>query len=337
VQQAGLGLLAVRVAESLLFGCAATMATLAAAVSTGVRPGLPGAWCVALLAGTAAGLAWWLEHRRERHGLARLLDRRLHHQGALLAAHDAEQRGRDTACARLLRRRVLDRLRAREAVRSILPPLAPPVIAPLLGAFLLAGAIERTRAAERLALPDPERLAAGLSAQLGGIRAEAAEGETEAVDPSAVRALFGLEERARALQAGLEAGAPAPDLQAEIRALDRGLFEQAARLGAHPELEKELSAARAWLDGTRAALEAQLAEGAGAPGAGDRAGRPVAGGGGALSPIPSTDRSAPGGPRASTPEPASSATGTWWSGEHDPVVERWIESRRDALSSPGED
>lgn len=336
VQHVRRALAALRGAESALVAVSAALVTLAAAVRGDVPLAARGAWCVAALAGLAAGGAWWLEHAPRRRGgsgaLVLELDRRLRHQGALAAAHDAERRGADSPLARLLAQRVLARLRAREALSAVLPPLLPPVAAPVAGALLLALALAREEALAPGSASDPARLADGLLGGLERLR-EAAGGAS-----GDAQALRRLEADARELQADLERGRAAPGSLERVLELERALAERAGALGASPAARRELSAVQAWLDGTREAVARALGpEAPGAAGAGQASGSVVTD-----APPPGTMAPSPGPSGGATEratgrdEPAGAALGSWWPPRHDAVVERWVESRRRALAAPAD-
>jgi hypothetical protein len=266
VRHARRGLAAARAGEAVLFGAAALGFGLAAAAWTGAGLERADAWAAAAVCALCAGAAWWGEHRRSAADVARALDRRLRHQGALVTAFEVEDRGvpgspgPPGSLGRLLVVHVLERLRKREALHALRPGLALPVAAPLAGAAVLAGVLQA------VAVEPPPRSVAvvtrGLVGRLGDTL-DAAFAD-ESADLELVRALRAAVAEARDLAAELraaeEAGiAPPPDAARRLEELDRTLADLAGEAGGEPasaaDLRAELAEARSWLDALRGGLE----------------------------------------------------------------------------------
>jgi len=260
VRHARFGLAAARLGEAVLFGAAALCLTLAAAVWNGAGLSRADAWLLAVASAACAAGSWWLEHRRSSDEVARTLDRRLRHQGALVTAYELESR--DDAprgeLARLLVAQVLTRLRKREAVHALRPGLALPVAAPLVGAALLAFALEARRVE-----PPPNRLASVAGGLVGSVEGALHGVMTdEDVDLEFVRGLRAAVgdardlEREIAAQEAAETGdaAAAAEQLTRLAEVDRKLVDL-AREARDPELRAEISEARTWLDALRDGLE----------------------------------------------------------------------------------
>jgi hypothetical protein len=363
VHHARRGLGAARAGEAALFGATALCLALAAAVRAGAGLGRVDAWVAAAACAACAGLAWWIEHRRTPAEIARRLDERLRHQGALVTAFEEEHRVAPAGSApasplgAVLIAHVLARLRRREALRALRPGLALPVAAPLAGAAVLALALQLARVE-----PPASPLAAvsgGLVGRVEGtLRGVLGAGDAGDVDLAVVGELRGAVGEARALAnavAGVEAKKPAPpDLDARLAALDRKLADLAtAERG--PDLRAEISAARSWLDALRRGLGAEppAADPEGAPepgpagvdpgtadpavasGGGDgtmSGSTSPAGGGDAPSALPPDAGAGAGGGELSAGGAAETgaADGTWWPAAHDEIVRRWLERVRAA-------
>lgn len=327
-------------AESALVGVAAALLTSAAAVLEGGKPLEPvGA---ALVAALCAAGAWWLEQVRDRAEVVRELDRRLRHHGALLTAHELEQRpGPRAPLEELVCTRVLARLRFDEAVRALFPPLFVPVAAPVAAGLALLFAVE-SRPIEPVAPVDFAHLAAGLEQALamGGIDAGAAGLRGEDEDGSLSRAqaeeVFAALGARRALPYRAEDWTREPEaVRARVAELEAELHELSTRVERTSELGTRLEAARPWLDALRAGLERSAGGSAGLPMAGTagEAGTGPTGDGtitgsppGARSSDPATSPS-PGARPAPAPLLGTQA-GTWWPPEYDGLVSRWVELSR---------
>ena len=337
VRRTHLGLSAARWGESVLLGVAALCLMLAVARIEGVGPGSLEIWSVALLAGALAGASWRLAHRLDEHEVARAIDRRLRHRGALLTAYEIEQRDVRTPLARILCARVLGRLRTREALQALAPPLALPLVAPLAAAALLALVLERNRAD---GTAPPVDMSAAVQ-ELEGLAVQALAARDEgAVDSATVRELITLRRRVESLAGAVGRGEKAPEKTLEeIEALDRELGALVPRVRRDPEIAGRLEAGRPYLDAARMGLSGSRRE----PGAGEgeiggeSGGASLTGGEGHGTMTGSSD---PGTHPETVAEPrdpsderaaseAGSIAGSWWAEEYDEIVARWIEILRD--------
>jgi hypothetical protein len=324
------GLAAARSAECILIGASALCLTLAAAAASGAALGAVDAWGVAIGCGALASGAWWLEHRRAPAQVARAIDRARALEGALITAWEVEARG--DAVGRALGLRVLRRLTARDALRAVLPFTAPLLALPFAAAALLAVALDAGRDA---------RGGAGLAPITGRLESQlAGAGAGEAADAAGVSTaerheLADLARRAEALERARANGDwTAEETLEELRDLGEAVERVRRALPARSALRRRLEQARGTLDTALAAL----GEGSGAPGGEDLRGEAGGAGTGAAA------QGMMGGPPnpvegpAAGPEVAAGGGGAgvvggrWWPGEHDEIVERWVESRR----RPGE-
>lgn len=343
VRHAHLALAVARWGESFLFLAAGLCLTLAAAALSGAALDRPGAWVVAALGGLCAGAGWGIEHFQRPAAVARELDRRLRHQGGLLTAFELEREQVVTPMALLVVRRECARLRTREAVRVMFPPLALPVAAPLVGAALLALALSRSQPELPAAL-DLGQLTRGMLAAVGSAYEDGlnADGDgslesgvgREVMD--AVREIQRLEQLAGALQ---ERPAEARE---ELERLDRRLAELTPRLARDPELAGRVDAARNWLDAALMGLEDAGSSAGQSPGSGpDLTAGSADGtmassaGGGAGGADPSGPDVPAGGEDAAQSRPelpfageAGTTAESWWPPEYDGIVAGWIELRR---------
>lgn len=334
---------AARAGESALFFAAGALLARAAAALSGVRADDPEGWALYALAGLLAALAWWLEHPVDGRALAGELDRRLRHQGALVTALELEARARAlSAMEALVRERVLERLRPKEALRATLPALFLPLAAPVCAGLLLALAVERTRESPAQSQAELGRLAAGLDAALGPAAGDAwSAEEAGTLDSRALRETLDLLDRgAEVARRALEPGADPAASREELRALERELAALSSRLPRPSDLRAHVEEARAWSDALATELERE--GGAGAPASIDAAasgGQPSGGASGALvaggelerpSPVPARGPPAGGVQPASSTAPGS-GEGSWWPPEYDGVVRRWVELRREEL------
>lgn len=364
------GLEAASWGESALLGAAALLGTLAAAVVSGAELARAATWGVALVGAAAAGGSWRLEHRSSVRGVALALDRRLRHQGALVTAWELERRGAaSSGLGAAVRARVLERLRAGEAVRALLPPLLLPLAAPFLAAVALALALE-TRGREAAGGGDLGALGHGLAEALAGAHLAVLEaGEVGAIGSSDARDALATVRRVQVLGRDLEG----PGERAEAAEVDRLSSELAGiqrRLDVGPpegrRLAAELDELRPWLDAARAELarreaaaaprslggaggaEPGGAEGGDAGGPADGAGAVPGGSGDAPGPVnrmaPTPSDGTMAGPVERTPDPiapvpapgdpeAGTIAGAWWPPEHDEIVRRWVDARAAALGS----
>jgi hypothetical protein len=340
VGRTAFSLRATRAVESGLFLVAAALLVRAAVEWQGdPDPSRGEVWALAVLTGALAALGWWREHPVSDAGLARELDGRLRHHGALLTAWELERRGGEPRpMERLVARRVLERLRLREALHAVLPPLFVPVAAPVAAALVLLLVIE-ARPGPSAVHADPARLGTGLELSLdeaiGRLRAAASDG---LVDPAEAEAAI------RRLRESLTAARATTGLDREkaLTRLDTDLarLEASGREAAGPARESDWSSARAWLDALRQATPdgapgtsrgtggmkgAGLAPG---PGNGIMSGSAT---GSESPPIPSVTPSLPDVAAPLVP-PSAGPTGggtRWWPSADDALVEAWLERSSD--------
>ena len=352
VERTRLGLVAARAAESFLLAVSAAATTMAVLVLE--APGPPSlasldSWCLALVAGAFCGAGWHLEHRLDAFEVARALDRRLRHQGGLVTAFELENRGADAPMARLLVARVLFRLRAGEALRSMFPPLAVPVAAPILGIGLLAFALEegRVRSDAGAALSE---FTLGMAEALELVEAGVLVSDPDTDRPRREHAdrVLAAARRARDLARRSASLAERPDeAWRELGALDDELADLTARLVDRPALREGLEQARAWAAAARMGLDPEagasgVAAGNGAVASGGEEGtmsgsqpRGTEPDPGAAPPIEAVDPEHPdssSGAGSDDPDPWSpqevGTIGSYWPPEYDGVVSGWIELRR---------
>ena len=349
VRRSHFGLSAARWGESVLIGAGALCVTLAAAaVRTGAIAGFD-MWCVAVLGGALAGASWRLEHHRDLAAVARVLDRKLRHRGALVTAYETEERRQNGPLAVLLQGHVLHRLRTRDALHAIAPSLVLPLAVPLVGVALLALALEGTSVEETGLFLDP----GDLVGEIDGLRVEAlAAGEEGMLDDATVRDLNRLQRKVEDLAHALGRAADDPArLRAEIEAVDRELVDLGARTAEDPALAARLEAVRPYLDAARMGLADRAApgdraEGAAGAGGGETGDASLTGKGGHGTIPGSSDRGAeradPTSPETNSPDvPPSpvvgegseegSIAGRWWADEYDEIVAGWVEHQRRAL------
>lgn len=333
------GLCAALLAESLLIGVAAALGTATAAVLEGGTPF--SSLGAALVAALCAGAAWWLEQVRDRGEVVRELDRRLRHHGALLTAHELEERpGPRAPLEELVRARVLVRLRLDEAVRALFPPLLVPLGAPVAAGLALLFAVE-SRPSAPVVPVDFAHLAAGLEQALAmggldaastGLPGEDEDGGLSRAQAEEVLAALGAR---RALPHRDEEWTRQPEaVRARVDELEAELATLSARVEPGSELARRLEAARPWLDALRTGLErtAGLAPGPTAPGTAGEAGTGPTADGTISGSSPRAEGSDPAtGPSGAAPLPApllGTQAGTWWPPEYDGLVARWVELSR---------
>jgi hypothetical protein len=308
-----------------------------------------GAAFVELLCGALCAATWWLEHRVELGSTARELDRRLGHRGALATAFELEQSrmGELSSMEELVRLRVLERLRTRQAVRAVFPSLLLPLGAPAVAALGLVLLTD----AHRAALPapaDPVALAAGLARALalGTLEPETAglegAGEDGGLSREQLERLGEVLRAPSALPRTIEEWTRAPEAVRErLAELDRRITDLAREVAPGSELRARLEEARTWLDALRTSSAAspggpsgtELAGGSGTGGATKPPANGTISGSKAPTDVPPTPR---------TIDPALPSTGAAgaaqlglqagnaWPSEYDDVIERWIELSRAA-------
>lgn len=336
---------ATRRVEGLLFLAAGALAVRCAALLSGptVEDGAELAG-LCVLAGLLCGVAWLREHPVEEPVVARALDERLRFHGALATAWDVERRRRAgcTPMEELVRARVLERLRAPDALRVLFPPLFVPIAAPTLAGLGLVLLLDARRAPEASGA-DFRALAAGLEQALamGGLDAQSTGLVPEDPDGSLTRA------QVEDLTAALHVRAQLPyrdedwttdpeRVRERLAEADRRLAELGARAEPGSELHRRLEEGRTWLDAMRMGLAAAPAEGGSEEGNGSGApGGTTDGADGTISrppdrpePPPMTSTTSPGA-AAGVPLPALGLQSSgWWPSEYDALVERWVERTR---------
>lgn len=251
-----------RTAEAVLVAAGVGLVTAAAAVAEGLPLRDPVTWCLAVAAGAATGVSWFVDLRPRAGVLARRIDRGLRLDGALVTAWELESRGVESPLARLLARGVRRRVRSSEAVRAALPPSGPILAVPFLGASLLAW-VCGLRADEGGVHVQPALAAAvgALQEAEGVAQEELSAGAMSAAD---LRELAALTRRARELAAeGERVGddpARAAGLRRELADLAEGIDELAHERGARPELARALDRAAACADAAGEGLGAAAKE-----------------------------------------------------------------------------
>ncbi len=334
-------------AESGLIGLAAAALTLALVARAGGDLARRDAWVLAFLMALLAALTWLREHHQSASQVARKLDARMRHQGALVTAYEWEAHSTPSAMSQLLVRRVLARLRLREALRAMYPPLVLPIAAPLFALGFLGMSLERTPEQVRPSA-DLGELTEGMLGELAGL-GEAALGAGEAgeIKNDTLRDVLALANRAEFLERRSDLLSEDPVAgQAELAQLAEDMAEMAARVQGQSGLREPLERASSWIDAARMELAAK-ARAAGA----DRALNPGTGAPGTVTPgsekgmmSPSgapgvgagssdAEQAASAGGQANSPAPPlesnSGAFATaYWPPEYDGVVTGWIELQR---------
>lgn len=340
----------------LLFVAAALLAR-AAALHSEVGTG---AWPLAFLCGALCAAAWWLEHSETRAQTARLLDRRLRHDGALMTAYELEERRAENGLSsmeQLVRVRVLARLHYAEALRAMFRPLFVPIGAPVVAALVLL-LVEDARRGPPPVTADlgalVEGLARALEAAALGARDEP-RASRDVADRQPARRILAL--RVQELSAAFARGAPAApheaqrasELEARLADLDRRLSALLAGAEAEGPLRdderKRLEEGRVWLDALRMGSRPEPGAGAGAVADGTGSGLGTAAGAdGTISPLrsePSSMQDVTSPTRSAAPVRAHASAapvlglqaGSFWPAEYDAVVARWVELSRAAPSA----
>ena len=335
-------LLVLRLVEGALLSAGIAAGTMAAAYGSGLAAARVDAIAVALVTGVAGGLAWFLEQRLAEGQVVRRLDRLLRHGGALVTAWEIEGDPQFTAqpLAQLCVRRVLDRLRMREALRVLVPSVAPPVLVPLAGATLLGLALDAKRGAQEtrfLPLDGLEQELDALSASALGAR------EAGRLADAELRELLVTQQGLDKLRLELGQDEPPPGADRRLEEFDRSLRDLRSDLAADPDLSLELDRMRSRLDALREALEHKQETGGGesrTDGSGDRAGAGQAPGPGSSDSGPAElagdgPKGTMGEPTGADREPAAQlAPGmldsgpvarVWWDPIDDPLVADWVE------------
>lgn len=320
--------------------------TLAVALSLAVLGGAPadsgGAWTVALVDAGLVFLAFGLAARRSDAEVARLADRRLGLEGALVTAFEAEGRPRGGALAGRLAREVAATTPARAMRAAVLPTTTPLIALPFAGATLLFLVLEEART-------EPSRVdLAALVQQL-----EQGIGELREAEAGLAEGAMGAEERHRLGEllrhaAGQGRGLREEPDAAELSALDAELAELGERLPTGEDgrrMREELDRARAALDAARMALGHEEEPGG--------ATREEEGGGAGAAPegAPESGSGADGrpglaeeeqdgrmfGPESTGPPAArvedSAVLGLpAWPEAYEGLVRRWVEAEREAAA-----
>jgi hypothetical protein len=245
------GLRAVRLCQAGLLASGVLTLALALAVADGAPAGAASTWGVALVDAGLVFLTWALAMRVDDGAVARLADRRLGFDGALVTAFEAEGRERAGELAGRLAREVAASTSARELRAAVLPTTAPLLVLPFAGAALLFLAMEEARTE-----PDRVDLAAlveQLEQGLGELRDAEAELESGAMGAGERHELGERLRRAAGQGRRLEQEAE-PEALAD---LDAELAELAGQLPpgeAGERMREDLDRARAALDAARLAL-----------------------------------------------------------------------------------
>ena len=323
------GLAAAHLGEGLCFGAAAGLGIAVAGVQSGAERGLE-LCALGVALALVAAWTWVLGSRTEEARVARRLDDTLRFRGALVTAWESERQGSQGRLVDLLDDRVRSRLRRDEALRVVVPSLAPPLIALLLAAALwLVGG----RAPESEPPVDVSVLLEGARLRVSAARGAALE-ELEAgeIPPEEIQAWK--EALAQMEQLSVDSGPEA------LEGLEAALAERMPEASKHPALERELAMARAQLDTARAELERR--SGAKDPeGRGElaSAGQEATNGGqngardGRMSGSLHREVNGTDGPDVSLPDASPTATtgieeaawAAWWPDEYDGLVQRWVD------------
>lgn len=325
------GLRRARLGEALCFGAAAGMGVAATALLGGVDKSLELCW-LGVGVGSVAGATWLLGAPVQIERVARRIDRKLRFEGALVTAWEGEREADSpSGLAALLSERVRLRLRKRDALAAVLPPLAPAVVVLLVGVAVLFLGLTREEA--RVEKVDVASLVGAARERLVAARSEALEG-LESGDTETAEAQAMID----AVQA-LEAWTPesgASGLERLEDALDQGA-------GIDPELALELERAKAQLEAARAELLRQNEGSSGTEGDPETAGSGASGpegltpggedgmmtgsSGGSEGPTTEDtkdgDNSSP--PSIGDPLREGATFCAWWPDEYDGFVRAWVD------------
>ncbi|MBI5432262.1 MAG: hypothetical protein HZA52_05470 [Planctomycetes bacterium] len=325
---------AVTLGEATLAGLAVT-AVVATTVRFEGRDELElGSLAAAVLAGAAAALTWWVEHRPEAAKVARRVDRALARGGELVTAWELESRAERGVLEELMLLRAREGLAPQDVARSVPRPslvFAGAALVALAGWFF-------SRDFVRVRPVTP------LDALVGDARALASSAKGRANSPELDRARAAVARLATRVATELEAGRePEPELVAAFGdALGRSAAAEAAdpeRAARARELAARARSASAGSDRASNGSEAtsNSAESASALANGGAERTMLGPGSGAAAAVEVTPEAA-GSQVASAPTaPPGSLAGRWWSTRHDAVVSAWIEARRArAQVSPNE-
>jgi hypothetical protein len=341
VRALAIALAPLRLLECALAAASAHAVVLAAAVASGARAEDPAAHAAAALGALAVAALAARERLLAAPGVARLLDRGLALDGALLTAWEVEPRAGSSPLAAALVERARGALRGARGARALAARTPPVVLAlPLGAAALLVLALER-------AADEPLPRAAALAARASGLAADAAgRGDPAARD---------LERASASLEAAAARGQALPPstlreaVGGVLAALERSAAEGPAHEGARREARELLAEldgpaaprdgeARGERDASAGAARGPSGSGAG-PAAGGGDGRDGVHGGqgggtmGGRTPRDEAAASAPPGAAGAGAGERGVVAGRWWPERYDPVVARWLE-RRGAPADP---
>jgi len=327
--------------EAALLAVGGLTLTLAAAELSGGGVALPASWVVASFAAALVAVSWLTTTHRTQRETASQLDRRLDFSGALLTAYEQQESERASELVALLAARVAARVTPGEALRVARPLTAFPIVAPFLGAALLALAVEATRPdseppplavmargmSDKLALArgagldaldsgqqgelgeDPAELLASLTELLSEVAELEAEWSESAPDPKeATEAIEGVEQKLSELQSSLPA-----DSALELSLRELSMLVDAAGLRAH-DADRGGGAAESWRKADTGSLASpgpsgRIAEAGSTPGGAGQSSADSAG-------VP-TDVHVRG-----------ALVSAGWRPEYDEIVALWVESRR---------
>jgi hypothetical protein len=337
--QAQLAASVAQIFEAALVGISAAWIAAAARIlesgSSGAAP-----WSDGLVAGLAAGAAWWLERRTARAELVRRIDRRRGLDGALITLWQTTQgsSGERPALASALAGRVAPKS-GRAALLAAALATTPLILAlPCGSAALYAAALARDSAGASA----PAASAGTLGELARELRRTALERRAQVPGDATAGAALALAEAAQASPTGSQPAASTGIAQPgtdELRASATRLA-QAAQPGS--ELQRalrrlEAALAPAALPSGAGPAGPSAATGAPGPGASGSAGLHSAGSGAPADPGAGVSGAAPNAQdpaarvapaSAATDAPASISNGPWWDPRYDAVVQRWIEARR---------
>ncbi len=310
-----------RGAEGLLLGSAAGILTACGVALSSAPTTSTGALIASAVSASACAATWWLEHRRGLLDVARVADRRLEQNGALVTSFERERQG---GLAALLAAQTFERLPQAAVARAAPGPALAFIAAPLIAAALFASLAQRSpklpaevaEFAQRSAAQLAQSSSAGTDARAAELAHAAAAAASAAADGSITPA-----------QAG-EA----------LRRAEARLSELVSEREQRKEFDPALWSAR---DLARAALRelstGSVADSSGAtavsPGAAEVT-APLKNSGARSTMAGSSTESQP--VQRSSPDPAGPAplaaevgtvAGRWWPTQYDDVVARWLAVR----------
>ncbi len=322
-------LVVARTAESVLVGLGGMGSVLAAALWSGWNFTSAGIWIVASACGVLFAVTFSRSNRTSTSDTARDLDAGLDAGGALLTAFESSAGAHPSSVAALLEARVAAGTSQKAALRSILPFSVLPLVAPFVGAALLALARDTHSEPSDSTLADltteiSNRLFRSEGLAHASIEASQEE-DSGVVDPDLpVR----LRELARSASTLLESpdGTPTADLLDGITRIEGELQDIRSVLPPTSSVDRSLREASTLLDaarmriarGNRSDSSAAIASARGGAASSDDAGGPAE-----LPPITLSTGDLEG-PTAKTSEFAATDSG-WWLPEFDSIVTDWID------------